>query len=253
MTTHINQSINQSIKFFKKYSPLIDRGRKLGEGKKTEKLPWLGFEPQTWKRWIRNGNATVHGVPMGVHLAVSSFRVKVIMSRGVHNLHVLHSFLRDKFYYSYYSAVCQFIASGMPVRIFIFKNRFFFCSLWFFPIVFAENFFIFWKKIYFFYFLFFLVWKGRLILGLGFLFTDPSTTGLSNPTGQQGRLHNPSAISPESDQPGPSSWMFGGWKSVWMEKKSSLSEGQEKRQKHGIIHTDEWWAMQRCVTNNTLA
>ena len=44
MTTHINQS----IKFFKKYSPLIDRCRKLGEGKKRKSCldwdsnPWPG-------------------------------------------------------------------------------------------------------------------------------------------------------------------------------------------------------------------
>ena len=38
MTTHINQL----IKLFKKYSPLIDRCRKLREGKNRKKLPWLG-------------------------------------------------------------------------------------------------------------------------------------------------------------------------------------------------------------------
>ena len=48
MATHINQS----IKLFKKYSPLIDRGRKLGKGKKKpKKWSWQGFEPQTWKMW----------------------------------------------------------------------------------------------------------------------------------------------------------------------------------------------------------
>ena len=51
MTTHINQSINQSIKLFKKYSPLIDRGRKLGEGKKRKNCHDWEFEPQTWKPW----------------------------------------------------------------------------------------------------------------------------------------------------------------------------------------------------------
>ena len=54
MTTHINQS----IKLFKKYSPLIDRCRKLGKGKKAKKLPWLGFEPQTWKCGICSGTGT---------------------------------------------------------------------------------------------------------------------------------------------------------------------------------------------------
>ena len=43
MTTHINQSINQSIKLFAKYSPLVDHGRKLKEGRKAEKWSWLGF------------------------------------------------------------------------------------------------------------------------------------------------------------------------------------------------------------------
>ena len=51
-------SINQSIKLLKKYSPLIGRCRKLGKGKKAKKLPWLGFEPQTWKRGIWNGPVT---------------------------------------------------------------------------------------------------------------------------------------------------------------------------------------------------
>ena len=34
-----------------------------------KKLPWLGFEPQTWKRgiWRGTGTATVHSGPMGVH------------------------------------------------------------------------------------------------------------------------------------------------------------------------------------------
>ena len=62
MTTHINQS----KKFFKKYSPLTDRRQKVGRRKKSEKkiltgvrtpdlerwdLTWLGFEPMTWKTW----------------------------------------------------------------------------------------------------------------------------------------------------------------------------------------------------------
>ena len=61
MTSHINQSINQSIKLFKKYSLLIDRGRKLGEGKKKRKncLDW-GFGPQTWKHGT--GTATVYWI-----------------------------------------------------------------------------------------------------------------------------------------------------------------------------------------------
>ena len=51
-------SINQSMKLFRKYSPLIDRCRKLGEGKKAKKLPRFGFEPQTWKRGIWSGTGT---------------------------------------------------------------------------------------------------------------------------------------------------------------------------------------------------
>ena len=51
-------SINQWIKLFKTYSPLIDRCRKLGEGKKAKKLPRLGFGPQTWKCEIGCGTGT---------------------------------------------------------------------------------------------------------------------------------------------------------------------------------------------------
>ena len=51
MTTHINQSINQSIKFFKKYSPLIDRCRKLGEGKKAKKIPVTGIRTPDLETW----------------------------------------------------------------------------------------------------------------------------------------------------------------------------------------------------------
>ena len=67
-----------------------------------KRLPWLGFQPQTWKRgiWSRSGTGTVrcrgkegkrpmmpiawHSVPMGVHKVASSFRVRIIMSSGVH-------------------------------------------------------------------------------------------------------------------------------------------------------------------------
>ena len=38
--------INQSRKLFKKYSPLIDRCKKLVEGRKAKKRSRLGFEPQ---------------------------------------------------------------------------------------------------------------------------------------------------------------------------------------------------------------
>ena len=56
------QLINQSTKFFKKYFPLIGRCKKFGKGRNTEKLPWLGFEPQTWKRGIRKLNSNFHSM-----------------------------------------------------------------------------------------------------------------------------------------------------------------------------------------------
>ena len=62
-------------------------------------LPWLRFEPQTWKHRIWCGTATPrcrgkegkcpmmpiasHSVPMGVHYAPCSFHVKIIMFSGV--------------------------------------------------------------------------------------------------------------------------------------------------------------------------
>ena len=96
MTTHINQS--------KKLSENILHWFTVAESWEKEqpkKWPWLGFEPQTWKReiWSGTGAATVcwiaahavveedresalwlpiasHSVPMGVHQAACSFRVK---------------------------------------------------------------------------------------------------------------------------------------------------------------------------------
>ena len=49
--TSMTTRINQSVKLFKKYSPLIDRCRKLGGGKKAEKLPWLGFRTPDLEIW----------------------------------------------------------------------------------------------------------------------------------------------------------------------------------------------------------
>ena len=57
--TPMTTPINQSIKSFRKYSPLIDHCRKLRKGKKPKKLLWLGFEPRTWKRGMWRGSGTV--------------------------------------------------------------------------------------------------------------------------------------------------------------------------------------------------
>ena len=65
MTTHIHQS----KKLFKKYSPLIDRRTKLGEGKKAKNLPRLGLEPQTWKHG--SGTATVCWIVAHARYAVT--------------------------------------------------------------------------------------------------------------------------------------------------------------------------------------
>ena len=58
----INQSINQSIKLFKKYSPLIDRGRKLREWKKSEKIALTG---------IRTPDLETHGIWSGIGTATA--------------------------------------------------------------------------------------------------------------------------------------------------------------------------------------
>ena len=58
MTTHFNQS----IKLFKKYSPLIDRWRKLRRGKKPKKWFWLGFRTPDLETWGLKGNWNCHGV-----------------------------------------------------------------------------------------------------------------------------------------------------------------------------------------------
>ena len=114
--------INQSKKLFKKYSPLIDRCRKLREGKEPKKLPWMGFEPQTWKHGVCSGigTATVrwharHAVkprcrgkerkrPMiphcftqcsnGSSLGSFLFPVKIIRSRGVRSVRVNACFIK---------------------------------------------------------------------------------------------------------------------------------------------------------------
>ena len=55
-TTHINQS----IKLFKKYSPLIDRCRKLGEGKKSKKLILTGIRTPDLETWNLQWNWNCH-------------------------------------------------------------------------------------------------------------------------------------------------------------------------------------------------
>ena len=59
MTTHINQSIDKVLK--KIFSIGLTVAESLENGKNPKKLPWLGFEPQTWKRGT--GTATACWIP----------------------------------------------------------------------------------------------------------------------------------------------------------------------------------------------
>ena len=56
----INQSIDQSIRLFKKHSPLIDRGRKLEEGKKPKKWFLTGIRTPDLETWNWNCHSTLN-------------------------------------------------------------------------------------------------------------------------------------------------------------------------------------------------